>query len=122
MLQLGDTLLLSHPQAKEHLHIVIYRKDRVCYLVNLTRMRPNCDPSCVIRAGEHRFVKTDSIALYQLMEEVKDEDYSELEDRILDQYERVSDDLLERLQKGAVRSRFTAKKFKDAIAEVIGSS
>ena len=63
-MEAGDTFRRSYGS---HLWVVVsdpdQDPDRVL-IVNLTTVRSNCDPACILDAGDHPFVKHPSYLLY----------------------------------------------------------
>ncbi|MBV6549942.1 hypothetical protein [Acinetobacter soli] len=109
----------------DHLHVVLFEPKqypqqgygkRLCLVrVNITTIHPEAyfDPTCVVKSGEHPFIKHDSYVLYQKMEI---DDWQHICNCVNSGTYRaatpVSADLLIRMQNGIANSGDTPRKFK----------
>lgn len=116
-MNVGDTFLPSG-QIGSHLWVVIgINKTGQVAIVNFTTKRPGKDESCVIHAGEHPFVKHETIAEYRKARLLKAQDVEALEQYAGIKQAPVSKSLLKRLQKGALTSDFTPQDIQQAVKE-----
>jgi hypothetical protein len=85
-------------------------------IVNLTTLRPGHDPSCVVLAGEHSFVRHDSFVFYRGARMQPEAPLHRARDRgDLRQLEPISEAVLRRVQGGALASRFTPREVQEAV-------
>jgi hypothetical protein len=103
-----------------HLWIVISSAtaDGRIGVVSVTTYRPpDSDSTCVIREGEHPFIRHDSCVYYRRAELVALEPIASAKrDGSLRQSTSLSRELLRRVQEGAIASRFVSRALKDAVA------
>jgi hypothetical protein len=108
----GDTFyLLRGTGPQPHLWVLLWGPAGAAdafLAVHLTSLRPYSDRTCVLAAGEHPFVRHDTVAQYRDVRRIV---RSELEAAIARREafvrERASPALLERLREGMFRSPFT---------------
>lgn len=84
-------------------------------LVSVTTLVPNApyDPSCVMSAGEHRFITHDSYALYRMAQIQHAERLSKMVDGWLySEHDPLSDALLAKMINGVQASRFVPRYVK----------
>jgi hypothetical protein len=109
-LNLGDTFLNLNPYIATHLWAIVSTptpEDQVV-MFNFTSRKPGCDETCVIRRGEHPFVKHDTAVAYRRGRLLSRTDWNKLQE--LGFYEAqppLSNALLKRIQQGALDSEFT---------------
>lgn len=111
----GHTLLVpsgtdADPN-KKHLNVVLTEMcGNGCHLlVSISTIRPNVfhDPACVIKAGEHPFIKDDSFAVYRLAQTPTAAHITKCVDGwVYMKKESVSDALLQRMCEGVEKSQF----------------
>ena len=107
-----DSLLIPSGQGN-HLFIVITPACRWRHhlLVSISTVRGIHDPSCLIKPGEHRFVKVDSYAVYRLARtESVDRLARCVDNRVFTLHDPISDDLLDRLRDGLSTSNFVSPR------------
>ncbi len=67
-MNVGDTFLMEHPRGRrKHLFFVVFKTetDRLLLVhVSSIKLGRDCDTSCVVRRGEHPFIKHDSFVVY----------------------------------------------------------
>ena len=108
----GDTFLVDRPGTSydSHLWIVLSKPSldpNHVLIVNLTSWRPDKDQACVLRPGDHRYVKKQTCVNYADSKIVSEEQIRQLLDRgLLLAHEPVDPTLLERMREAAVESRF----------------
>jgi hypothetical protein len=104
---LGDAFLPRNPAGNRHLYIVVHRATDTCVSVNFTTKKPSFDDSCVVKAGEHPFLKHDSVVCYDRpivwSTEKTIADWKYL---IEVQKEPVGPALLRRIQEGGAKSKY----------------
>jgi hypothetical protein len=103
-----------------HLWIVITDprpEDGKCVAVNLTSYKNNQgDTNCEVAVGEHPFVKHLSVVIYGNAMLVEPGVLEDLEyNGLLEERERVSPELLARIQEGALRSDDMNPRFADLV-------
>jgi len=114
----GDTFLWAPPGTKEdHLWIVLAvvetRFSHQAVMVNLTSARKGVDETTVLHPhepGMHPFVRLPSCVLYRGIQLVDARSVPKTS-----RCERVTDELLDRLLKGAHASPWTGRRFKQMI-------
>lgn len=122
MLGPGDTFILPKPGgAKEHLWALVTAPDPQtgeAIMVNLTTQRPHSDSTTILQPGEHPFVVRPTVVFYA--------DARLVEVRLLEnglrqgigrKHERLSAEILHRIQVGLLVSPFTPEKIKRAFSE-----
>lgn len=115
-MKLGDTYLLI----KGHLWVVASTRasDGSVVMFMLTSRKPHTtDLNCLILAGEHPFVKHDTVVAYELgkIMSVADQQFIIQRPGLVPPQQPVSELLLERIQKGALQSDLTAQKIQTVI-------
>jgi hypothetical protein len=121
-MKLGETFL-TNASTSSHLWIVIgINNDGQIALVNLTTKHPNKDESCIIQREEHPFIKHETIAEYRMARPLNPDEVK-LPDQIgiRKRFDPVSKSLLERLQKGALASKFTPQNVQQVVRESMQS-
>jgi hypothetical protein len=119
----GDTFLDFHPTFRTHLWVIVATPGGDALAFNFTTRRavPTCDTSCVIRPGEHPFVRNETVVEYRrgLLGPQKAWD-----DLVrcggAKAHDPVSAPLLLRIQEGALASRFTVQAFQRIIRDLLG--
>ena len=108
-MNLGDTFLPRNPADNRHLYVVIHRAPEICVSVNFTTRKADSDLSCIVKAGEHKRIIHESVICYD--REVtwpSEKIIAEAQYLIEVPREPVSKELLERIHKGALVSRYVA--------------
>jgi hypothetical protein len=119
MASIGDSFLLG---AGGHLWIIITQISaaRTFVMVNVTSLDDEIeDTSCILREGDHRWITHDSVVTYKDAREWSCDgnggyDLCLAQQRIVP-HDRVSADVLRRIQEGALASEFTKNKFRSEI-------
>jgi hypothetical protein len=124
-LDLGEAFFLNvDPGEVRHLWVVIARAADDAAIVNFTTRTPSSpDESCIVAAGEHPFVVHDTVVNYAAGKLIG---HAELEGarahRLLEVHpDRVSPELLLRIQEAALASPYTARKVKAAVRRTLGT-
>jgi hypothetical protein len=87
-------------------------------IVNFTTRRAGSDDSCIVQAGEHEFLSRESVVVYRRAQMTENQRALDmLHSSILRQLAPVSEDLLRRIQAGALASQFTPEKIKIALRQ-----
>lgn len=114
MINVGFTFLAPNVQySTQHLHIIIAitDNDRALF-VNITTRKANKDDTCVIKTGEHRFIRHDSVINYG---DAKDAPIIKIKEAIemnlFTPHDPVSTELLKRIQIGALNSPAFPQKY-----------
>lgn len=119
MITAGDTYLISTPPdyQTEHLFIIIITiDDDEALIVNITTKKENSDMSCIITTGDHDFITHDSVINYKDAIKTKIKLLkTNIENNNITPHSPVSEDLLQRILKGASNSEFLPKEFKEYI-------
>ena len=114
----GFTFLSPTPSSPvEHLYIVLSPIiDGKVLLVNVTTPKYNSDLSCVLKESEHPFLTHDSIINYA---DATDTDVDKIKQAItmnvFKPHASLSEDLLQRVQKGALASTALKPRFRKYI-------
>jgi len=117
MLTAGDTFFLPTPPdfLTKHLFIVISERNEYdeVLIVNVTTKKSHSDASCILRNGDHPFIKHESVANYADARAVKVSDLCRLIGRHADvsSHQSVSPELLRRIQEGALVSPALPTKY-----------
>ena len=114
MLSVGNTFLVpTPPNNVEHLYIIIAIREssNSALVVNVTSLKVGCDYTCIVKFGEHRFVKHDSIINYAdaSIRPISNIEYC-LTKGIFKKDTSVSAKLLKRIQDGALQSPAISRK------------
>lgn len=118
-MKLQEAFLLADVSGR-HLWVVIYAKDDQYVIVNLTSKKPGCDESCIIQPGEHPFVKRETVANYQMLRQLNKWEATIMDSRGRGRsHQAISEQLLKRIQEGAVRSKFTKQGAKRIIKALL---
>lgn len=121
-LDVGDAFVASMADEPPHLWIVVSQDPHSVVIVNLTTLRKRADTSAVFTRGEHPFIKHDSCAYFQGMQESTAEKVLKLENAgIFRRVSRVSPAVLDKLHLGALRSRFTPLKLRRTFEQIMES-
>jgi len=103
----GDTLIIPNPRDKfdPHLWVVISEPKwdpAKVVLVNVSSFHGQADRSCILRVGDHPFIKHDTFVFYY---HAKCEKLGSLEvllsRSLIQNHARVTDNVLARIRKGA---------------------
>jgi hypothetical protein len=116
-MRLGSTFLI------EHLWIVVSLPTAESHvvLVSFTTRRWNSDTSCVVQAGEHPWVKHETVVEYEKARVFDPPTQQKvLANKMLRPQADVSLTLLTRIQEGALRSDLTAQKIQKIIQWSMG--
>ena len=117
-LEVGDSFTLRD-QDGNHLNVIVAESSpddsALLMLVYLSSSRtPFRDNTTLIQPGEHPFVDRESWVRYQ---NVKVCSRSDIEDKIMHHYDKVSEDLLNRIQVGIETSDKVPKREKNSFLE-----
>jgi hypothetical protein len=119
----GDTFIISgHGQRSPHLWVLLWGPagSADAFLsVSLTTLRPHSDGTCVVKVGEHPFIKHDTCVMYADTRRITQEklDLAVAAHRAFSQ-EPVSPELLSRLRAGLFASAFTPRTFVDMARDI----
>jgi hypothetical protein len=120
VLTVGSTLLIPTPPkcTDEHLYIIIaVDNSGKALLVSVTTYKKGCDASCVLRAGQHRFLTHLSVISYADAQIV---DISILEDLLerglIKSHDPVRPIQLSRIQRCGLKSQAIPRKCLDFLA------
>lgn len=109
MLRAGDTFKAANPRRESHLWVVIsdpqeYPADSVL-IVNLTTWRKDREPACILRPGDHPFVKRKTCVNYA-DSKLADPDILDkaLAQGALVRHRRMETQMLRRIRQGATAS------------------
>lgn len=103
----------------QHLCVVIAGTTELA-IVNFTSHRLPCDESCIVQPGDHPFVKHPTIVAYQrAFIQLNDELEAKRSAGSLRMREPLSASLLLRIQQGALISKATPNKIKNAVRTLI---
>lgn len=116
MIKPGVTFLSPNPDyPTEHLYIIISPiiEERVLF-VNVTTKKESSDTTCILKKGDHPFIRHDSVINYG---DAKDTEVKlikkAIETKLFALQDPISDALLKRIQQGALTSpAFTPKYLK----------
>ena len=105
----GDTFLGGKEvHGEDHLWIVINDPSAhvgVALIVNVSTLRPNAETACLVRRGEHPFIKHDSYVRYASTRRANAADLDKLvKAGRLKSHQPASENLLEKLRAGAKAS------------------
>jgi hypothetical protein len=113
----GDTFLIPD-WAGAHLHFILSAlPDGSVIVAHFTSRRAYTDDTCVIKPGEHPFVKKETIVRYDQAHICPAANLASLEGSIIRKLEPLSDELLARIQQGALSSPQTPDKIKKLIRD-----
>jgi len=108
MITTGFTFLSPTPEYPDtyHLYIIISIVDTKALFVNVTTKRVNSDASCVLQVGDHDFITRESVINYgdariAEIDKLKDA----IEKQIIKPNKPVTDNLLNKIVKGARNSK-----------------
>jgi len=110
MSRLGDTYWAQSPHTKNppHLYFVVGTpkvNGKYYLLVNMTKRKACSDTSCILRTGDHRSVKYESVIQYAEAIRTKPKELQEVVKRgFFTLGPRASMDLIKRIQEGALKS------------------
>jgi len=114
--EVGDSFTLQN-QYGEHLHIVVAESSpndlAQLMLVFISSAKPQkWDPTTIIQVGEHPFVtRTDAITWVRY-QNITILQRKEIEKFLVLEYGKISDELLQRIQKGILDSEFVERRFR----------
>jgi len=110
---LGDTILATH------LWVVCSTptQDGEAVIFNLTTRRRDSDTNCVIVAGEHPFVKKESVIAYERGQLMNVQQWVKAQNLGAKIYAPVSPGLLFRIQQGALKSDLTPQKLQQIVRQ-----
>ena len=115
----GDTFLIPDWMGT-HLHFILSAlPDGSVVLAHLTKRRAHTDDTCVIQAGEHPFVKSETAVRYDQAYICPAANLASLERIIIRKFEPLNDELLARIRRGALSSPQTPDKIKKLIRDNI---
>jgi hypothetical protein len=120
---LGESFVNLSPQSPPHLWIVISKEGPGGFVVaNLTSRVPGCDETCVVKVGEHPWVRHDSVIAYARAQLLSRQAIDVL--KKLGCYapkEPVSAQLLLRIQRGALESPYMKQRYQAQVRETLGT-
>ena len=112
MIRCGDTFLIPAPTVgRPHLWIVITDPDpetSQCVVVSITTLRHSKDQTVILQAGEHPFIRHQSVVYYQDAQiiDARRLESEEQAGNVL-RKERCQSSLLDLVQRGLIASDFT---------------
>jgi hypothetical protein len=115
---LGDTFLNINPYIAQHLWAIVSNPatDGRVVMFNFTSRHPGCEETCIIRRGEHPFVKHDTIVAYQRGQWLSRADWDQLQKLGFCQpHSSLTPSLLLRIQRGALDCDLTPIGFLEII-------
>ena len=119
-MSLGDTFLNLNPDSPVHLWIIASNPtaDGHIVILNLTTRVQGCDETCIVHAGEHVFVKHDSVVAYQRGQLIPTSVLGLMKRMgCYRSMEPLSRELLKRVQQGALDSAFAPPKVQNLIRQ-----
>jgi hypothetical protein len=116
----GDTFYIRAPVKDPHLHVAAYHDPlKGLIVVNMTSDL-RYEPTCVLNVGDHTFVTVKTLIAYEHARILTAYDCQQLEgvgiDRLMDP---LSPELLERVQRGILDSKYTSKRMKAWVQEIL---
>lgn len=114
-LQIGDAFLLPTPPNEKHLFVVIAPTPAGAFLcVNVTTRRHRSDTSCILRPGDHRFIRHESVINYRDAREIDAETMAELVSRGISVfYPSFDARVVQRIQQGGLNSKRLKNRYKN---------
>lgn len=113
-IQPGFTFLAPTPDcAYSHLYIVIaiLSEDEVLW-VSVTTQRDNSDTSCILRAGDHPFIKNDSVVNYRDADRKSADNLKEgIKRGLISPRPPLTNEVFERVKEGAKGAYFMPMEF-----------
>lgn len=108
----GDAFLVPSGPEGNHLFVVATRENkdgfRLLVPVSTVREGRHHDPACVLKAGDHPFIRHDSYAVYSKADQKRSDHIQNCVDKgIFISQPPVSDDVLDRVCDGFEKSDFT---------------
>jgi hypothetical protein len=115
--KLRDTIFFQHPW------VVCSdpTPDDQVVLFNVTTRRKDSDLNCIIKPGEHRFIKTESVIEYERGRLFSRDNWNKAVALRLPIYEPVSQALLLKIHQGALSSDLTPQKLQAIIRIALAS-
>jgi hypothetical protein len=114
--KLRDTFTLTEDGG--HLWVVCSfptETDGSVAIINMTTWRTGCDESCVIEAGEHPWVKHKTVMKFDAAQLPTPSQQTAMRGSGFRAHTPVASDLLDRIQRAAILSIYTARKIQDVI-------
>lgn len=112
----GDTVHMPHPGQKiPHLWIIVADPDSNgnAVMVNVTTQVDGSDTTVILRKGDHPYILHDSVIYFADAHFVELENLEcGIEAKLCHQCDPCSEELLARIQKGMLESKFTPNKIK----------
>ena len=123
IVNLGDVFLIDTPPNDMHFYIVIAHFTQTKYLlVNITTRREKSESTCIINPGPGipSFIKRESIVTYKYARVFDSENII----RLISQgrcYQKgsISDELLERIQRGGLISKRLSRRYKQELRDFL---
>lgn len=116
MVEIGITFLSpTPPYSTEHMFIVIAVDNNIneALFVNVTTKKPSSDTSCLLKVGDHPFIKHESVINYADTQKTSIDNLEKaFTAGILKTQQSVSQPLLERILRGAKKSDALPEKYK----------
>lgn len=123
-MELGDTFYPLTPVVKEHLWIVVTDPQLhhgQLAMVNVTSHRHGVDESCLLNEEDHPFIRHPSVIAYQFARVAGSADLDNfVRKNYLQMRARVIDEVLGRIQAGALASTLTPRGVKAMIRAQLG--
>lgn len=129
-LQCGDTFLIpKSAKAIEHLWVIVTEVDPVtnnAICVNVTSKQSHSDTTVVLVAGDHRFIRHDSVIMYADAREMRIDLVEQALSKPTNQFVCQAHDpctpaLLERIRQGLLASKQTPKGIKKKCKDLWGT-
>ncbi len=128
-LKCGDTFLIpKNAKATEHLWVIVTEVDAatnkaVC--VNVTTLQSHSDTTCILKPGDHRFVRHDSVINFSDAREmaidlVEQALQARTRQFVCEPHDPCDMKLLARIQRGLIDSRQTPKGIKASCKKLWG--
>lgn len=123
-MKVGETFIPAGTARADHLHVVVSAPtdDGEVAVVNLTSKRGDSDTCCVIDVGEHPWVRHESVALYSHALMIPVQQLAKgLQANVLKPHDDVTEEILMRIQGGALECEQTPPLVVEAVHATIGS-
>ena len=121
----GDTFVLRLPNKIPHLWIIISdpNPNNEIVIVNVTTSDLSMDNACIIKHGDHPFIKHESVIAYYHALLMSVDKIAEWKSKhYLESWPSVKYPLLKRIQQGAIDSEYTPQKIQGIIMKQMNKS